>query len=81
MTAYEKLFAELAGLKKGMRVLDLGCGIGGPARTITSTIGCKIVGISNNAWHVERGTALTKQAGLEGRVSLVQGDFLVCESL
>ncbi|KAK3310710.1 S-adenosyl-L-methionine-dependent methyltransferase [Chaetomium strumarium] len=76
MTAYEKLFAELAGLKKGMRVLDLGCGIGGPARTIASTVGCQIVGITNNAWHVERGTALTRQAGLDGMVSLVQGDFL-----
>lgn len=77
MTAYEKTYAELARLKKGMRVLDLGCGIGGPARTIASTVGCTIVGITNNAWHIERGTALTKKAGLGHLVTLVQGDFLV----
>jgi len=77
MMAYEKTYAELARLKKGMRVLDLGCGIGGPARTIASTVGCTIVGITNNAWHVERGTALTKKAGLDHLVTLVQGDFLV----
>jgi 2-polyprenyl-3-methyl-5-hydroxy-6-metoxy-1,4-benzoquinol methylase len=77
MTAYEKTFAELARLEKGMRVLDLGCGIGGPARTIAAAVGCNIVGITNSAWHVERGTALTKEAGLDKLVSLVHGDFLV----
>ena len=77
MTAYEKTFAGLARLEKGMRVLDLGCGIGGPARTIASAVGCTIVGITNSAWHVERGTALTKESGLENLVSLVHGDFLV----
>jgi len=77
MTAYEKTFAEIARLKEGMTVLDLGCGIGGPARTIASTIGCSIVGITNNAWHVERGTALNKQAELDHMVTLVEGDFLV----
>ncbi|KAK4150268.1 S-adenosyl-L-methionine-dependent methyltransferase [Chaetomidium leptoderma] len=76
MTAYEKTFAELARLKKDMRALDLGCGIGGPARTIASTVGCEIVGITNSAWHVERGNALTKKAGLDHLVTLVHGDFL-----
>jgi hypothetical protein len=78
MTAYEKTYAKMARLKKGMRVLDLGCGIGGPARTIASTVGCKVVGITNSEWHVERGTALTKKAGLEDMVEFVHGDFLVC---
>ncbi|AEO53833.1 hypothetical protein MYCTH_42269 [Thermothelomyces thermophilus ATCC 42464] len=76
MTAYEKTFSGLARLKKDMRVLDLGCGIGGPARTIASTIGCRIMGITNNAWHVERGTALTKEAGLEHLITFIEGDFL-----
>lgn len=77
MTAYEKTFAGLARLTKGMRVLDLGCGIGGPARTIAAAIGCSIMGITNNAWHVERGTALTKEAEMGHLVTLVDGDFLV----
>ncbi|VBB74096.1 Putative SAM-dependent methyltransferases [Podospora comata] len=76
MTAYEHEFARIARLKPGMKVLDLGCGIGGPARTITKAIGCKIIGITNNAWHVERGTQLSKQAGLEGKVTIVQGNFV-----
>jgi ubiquinone/menaquinone biosynthesis C-methylase UbiE len=76
MTQYELMFAGLVGLKKGMRVLDVGCGIGGPARTFASSIGCEIVGITNNAWHVERGQALTQASGLEKLVTHVQGDFL-----
>ena len=77
MTAYEKTFAEIARLKQGMRVLDLGCGIGGPARTIAGTVGCNIVGITNSAWHVERGTVLTEQSGMEKLVTFVHGDFCV----
>ena len=77
LEAYEVMFAELIGLKKGMRVLDVGCGIGGPARTIAAKIGCEVVGININEWHIERGTALTKEDGLEGLVTLVLGDFMV----
>lgn len=62
-----------------MRVLDLGCGVGGPARTLAKNIGCNIVGITNSAWHVARGTTLTKEAGLEDLVTIVHGDFQVCD--
>lgn len=77
MTKYEHDFAQIAGLKKGMKVLDLGCGIGAPARNLARHIGCEIIGIANNAWLVERGQALTKQAKLDHLVSHVLGDFMV----
>ncbi|KAK4180900.1 S-adenosyl-L-methionine-dependent methyltransferase, partial [Triangularia setosa] len=80
MTAYEHEFARIARLKPGMKVLDLGCGIGGPARTITKEVGCNITGITNSAWHAERGTQLTEEAGLEGKVTLIEGNFVVYES-
>ncbi|KAK0617791.1 S-adenosyl-L-methionine-dependent methyltransferase [Bombardia bombarda] len=76
MTAYEREFARMAGLKKGMRVLDMGCGVGGPARTLARSIGCEIVGVANNAWLVERGEALTKEQGLDGLMSFVNSDFM-----
>ncbi|KAK4132716.1 S-adenosyl-L-methionine-dependent methyltransferase [Trichocladium antarcticum] len=68
--AYEREYGHIARLRKGMRVLDLGCGVGGPARTIAREIGCTIVGITNSAWHVARGTALTKEAGLDHLITL-----------
>ena len=35
----------LAGLEPGMRVLDLGSGLGGPARTMAAEFGCEVVGV------------------------------------
>jgi sterol 24-C-methyltransferase len=76
MKVYDEHFAKRLDLKPGMKVLDVGCGIGGPARTIARATGAHIIGITINKWHVDRGTALTRQAGLLDKVTLVQGDFL-----
>ncbi|OIW34669.1 S-adenosyl-L-methionine-dependent methyltransferase [Coniochaeta ligniaria NRRL 30616] len=76
MTKYEQDFAKIAGLKKGMKVLDLGCGVGGPARNLARHLGCEIVGVTNNAWLVERGQALTETANLNHLVKHVLGDFM-----
>jgi SAM-dependent methyltransferase len=77
MTKYEQEFARIVGLKRGMKVLDLGCGVGGPARTIAKHIGCEIVGVVNNQWLVERGKVLTREAKLGSLVGHVLGDFMV----
>src|SRR6185295_836098 len=37
--------AELVGLNRRMQVLDLGSGIGGPARRLALTFGCRVVGL------------------------------------
>ena len=37
--------AEAAGIKSSTRVLDLGCGIGGPARYLAATFGCPVTGV------------------------------------
>ncbi|KAM7213988.1 S-adenosyl-L-methionine-dependent methyltransferase [Rhypophila decipiens] len=75
MVEYEVEFAHIARLRRHMRVLDLGCGIGGPARTIARKVGCQIVGITNSAWHVERGRSLTAELGLDNLITFVHGDF------
>ncbi|KAK4163154.1 putative SAM-dependent methyltransferase [Cladorrhinum sp. PSN259] len=75
-TKYEQTFAHIARLKKGMKVLDLGCGLAGPARTICQETGCDIIGITNNDWLVARGTELNKQYGLDHKVKLQVAEFL-----
>ena len=42
--ATEELF-ELTGFTQDMKVLDVGSGIGGPARFLAATRGCRVVGI------------------------------------
>ena len=77
MAFYEHRLAHLMGLKPGMKVLDVGCGVGGPAREIAKFSGCEVVGISINRRQVERAREMTREAGLEDRCVFVQGDFLV----
>ena len=64
-------------LKPGMKVLDVGCGVGGPAREIAKFIGCEIVGITINQQQVDRAIEMTAQAGLSHLCTFLRGDFLV----
>ena len=60
-----------------MTVLDVGCGVGKPARQIATFTGCKVVGLNNNEYQVERATAHAVREKLEERVGFVGGDFMV----
>jgi ubiquinone/menaquinone biosynthesis C-methylase UbiE len=63
-------------LRPGMRVLDVGCGVGGPAREIARFSDAKIVGLNNNDFQIGRARKYTKAAGLEDQVQFVKGDFM-----
>jgi SAM-dependent methyltransferase len=58
------------------RVLDLGCGLGGPARLLAHRFGCRVDGIDLSATRVREATALTRLAGLSDRVVIRRGDLL-----
>lgn len=70
-----RALADLAGLKKGMTVLDLGCGIGGPARTLAVEYGCIVTGIDLVEEYCRAAEMLTVQVGLSDRVSFRHGDM------
>ncbi len=69
--ATEGLMTRL-GLRAGMRVLDVGCGLGGPARYCASEFGCQVTGIDLTASYIEAATALTGWVGLDDSVSFRQ---------
>jgi len=72
----EHWLALQMGLKKGMKVLDVGCGIGGPAREIARFSGCNVTGINNNEYQLVRANKHTKSAMLEDQVDFVKGNFM-----
>jgi MPBQ/MSBQ methyltransferase len=55
-------------------VLDVGCGIGGPARLLADRTGCRVEGVDLTAEFVRTGTALNDLTGLGDRVSLREAD-------
>lgn len=67
--------AQLAGVHSGMRVLDLGCGIGGPARTLAAEYGCTVTGVDLVAEYCRAATLLSAQVGLQEYVTFLQGDI------
>jgi len=76
LARHEHYLATNMGLKPGMRVLDVGCGIGGPAREMAQFLDIYIVGLNNNDYQIGRARAMTARAGLSDRVSFVKGDFM-----
>jgi phosphoethanolamine N-methyltransferase len=60
----------LRGLKtQGKRILDIGCGIGGPALEMASTFGAHVVGIDLEAPLIERATEAAGRHGLADQCS------------
>jgi ubiquinone/menaquinone biosynthesis C-methylase UbiE len=71
--------AELAGIDGTSRILDVGGGFGGPARTLAATYGCSVVVLDLNAAYCRIGEMLTERCGLSDRVSFQQGDVLAMD--
>ena len=56
-----ELLAETVGFSNGMKVLDLGCGIGGASRFIADTFNCKVMGIDITAAYVETAKLISEK--------------------
>jgi SAM-dependent methyltransferase len=68
--------ARLAGLSPGMRVLDVGGGLGGPARMLAAEFGCRVTVVDLTESYVRAAAMLTERLGLHDRVSHRVGDAL-----
>ena len=68
--------ANAAGLHEGMVVLDVGSGIGGPARTLAAEFGCKVTGLDLTDEYCRAAEMLTGRVGLSDKVTFRQGNAL-----
>jgi 2-polyprenyl-3-methyl-5-hydroxy-6-metoxy-1,4-benzoquinol methylase len=73
---HEYYLAGRLGVQQGDKILDVGCGIGGPMRNIARFTRAQVTGVTLNEYQVQRGNELNKAAGLEGRALSVQADFM-----
>ncbi|PFH63110.1 hypothetical protein XA68_17754 [Ophiocordyceps unilateralis] len=77
---HEQYLASKLNLKPGQKVLDVGCGVGGPAQQIARYSGVKITGINYNDYQIQRGTRYIAKAGLQDQISFVKGNFMQMEA-
>jgi cyclopropane fatty-acyl-phospholipid synthase-like methyltransferase len=75
---YRGFFKKLE-LLSGERVLDVGCGSGGPVLFLARETGCRVTGVDINEAGIRAGEPLAREAGMQDSVTFRLAD--VCEPL
>ncbi len=65
--------AELAGIGAGTQVIDVGSGLGGPARFLAARLGARVTAVEPTARFRATCAELNRRTGLEDFVSTVEG--------
>ncbi len=68
--------AHIAGVKEGLRVLDIGSGLGGPARTLAQRYGCVVTGLDLTEEFCRIATMFSELSGMQNHVSFRHGNAL-----
>jgi len=75
IAATRELIGQM-GLKPGARLLDIGSGVGGPARFAANEAGADVTGIDLTQSYVDIATSLSKRTEMADRTHFVQGSAL-----
>jgi len=62
---HQRMMISRLELQQGMKVVDVGCGIGGPMRRVIREAGVRVVGININEIQLAEAKKLNAEAGLE----------------
>jgi SAM-dependent methyltransferase len=68
--------ARLANLAPGTHVLDMGGGLGGPARTLAAEFGCRVTVLDITEEYCRVGEMLTRRTGLSEQVTFCRASAL-----
>ena len=75
LTNMSRALAELTEFKPGMRVLDAGCGVGGPALWLAATYGVDVLGVTLSQVQLERARRYATRRGLSHLATFQIADF------
>jgi SAM-dependent methyltransferase len=73
LAGLERIGGWLA-LSPTSRLLDVGCGAGGPSLELARRTGCEVVGVDLDPGAVEQAGRRARELGLDGRVSFLEAD-------
>ena len=73
---HQRLMIEKLELRKGMVVVDVGCGVGGPMRRVAREGGVRVTCINNNAQQLEKAKRRNVEAGLDDMAKYIKCDFM-----
>ncbi|KAF9353034.1 Delta(24)-sterol C-methyltransferase [Mortierella sp. AD094] len=69
---HEHFLASSMGIKSNFKVLDIGCGVGGPAREIGHFTGAHITGLNNNDYQINRAKRYAVTFGLDKKSDFIK---------
>lgn len=67
--------AEKVGIRRGMEVLEIGCGWGAFASFLATEFGCNVTGLTLSKRQLEKAQLRIKNAGLENKVKFLLQDY------
>ena len=70
-----ELAAEI-GFTEDTKLLDIGCGLGGPCRMLADEFNCNVTGIDITQEFIRTAILLSKAVGLKNKVNFIQADAL-----
>ncbi len=76
ITSHQHFLGEAMNLRPGLNVLDIGCGVGGPQRSLARKFGSTITGLNISEYQLKKCAAYNAESELDQLCQLLHGDFM-----
>ena len=73
---HQYFLGDALGLKPGMNVLDVGCGVGGPLRSLAQKYGSTITGLNISEYQLSKCEEYNKESAVDDLCHVLLGDFM-----
>ncbi len=73
---HQRMFIKKLRLQEGMRIVDIGCGVGGPMRRVASESGANVTCLNNNKHQLEEARQKNLRAGLDHKAEYIECNFM-----